>query len=382
MVRQQAHLLGEDHLARPSLNPCLYLARRNMASLQVSSTAPIREPSRALISVIVPCYNVERYVERCIVSLLAQSHRAMEIIAVNDRSTDGTAMILDRLAGTDPRLIVLNAEVNGGPHAARALGVQHSNGDLIAFVDGDDHVLPTMFQSMLEALESTFSDIAICSVRMVDPAGGTLGHKVLFGSRQVIDRDVLGSFSRLEFGSGVLWNKLFRRDIVVPSALTSLSRSVDAGEDHIVCIGAFAEARRVVLMPEDHYLYLVRPESISNAPDATYAFAFLMGCYVTCLKVYADAGEAVLVAIDTLYMRQFRFDRYRLNDPTALLSHEKRLRKDLSELVLLRPHAAYALIHAFDTSGEPEPQLPLRYWLGQLRIALRKVGGAIVKCRS
>lgn len=341
-----------------------------------------KNPSQALISVIVPCYNVERYVDACITSLLAQSHRAVEIIAVNDRSSDSTATILDRLATTDPRLTVLHAEVNCGPHAARALGVRQASGEYIAFVDGDDQVERTIYQSMLGELQSSAADIAICSVRTVDPAGNALGYKIRFETKRVIDRDVLGSFSRLEFGSGVLWNKLFRRAVIVPSVLVPLPRSVDAGEDHIVCVGAFSEAKRVVLVPADHYLYLVRPESISNAPDTAYAFAFLMGCYVACLKVYAGAGEAVLAAVDTLYMRQFRFGRYRLKDLSGLHAYERRLRDDLAELAQLRPQAAYAMLHAFDTTGEAEPKLPLRYHLGQLRIALRKSFAALFKGRA
>lgn len=336
----------------------------------------------AVISVVVPCYNVAAYVEGCISSLLAQTHRAVEIIAVNDRSSDDTAAILDRLAAKDERLVVLHPEANGGPHAARALGVARATGAYIGFVDGDDRVRPEMFATLLKAITDASADIAICNAIMVDPAGAPLGHKVRSTEHKVIEDDPLGRFSRLEFGSGVLWNKLFRREVIVKYAAIPLPRSVDAGEDHIVCVGAFAKARRVVLVPEDLYLYLVRPESISNAPDEAYAFAFLLGCYVACLEAYAATDERILSAIDTLYTRQFRFGRYRVKSVEALQAHHDRMRKDLETLAWLRPGTAYALIHAFDTQGEAEPKLPLRYHLGQMRIALRKSFAALLKGRA
>jgi len=353
-----------------------------MAGPETLSGSNAQHVEDMLISVVVPCYNVAAYVEGCITSLLAQTHRTVEIIAVNDRSTDDTAAILDRLAATDGRLVVLHPEANGGPHAARALGVARATGAYIGFVDGDDRVRPEMFATLLKAITEASADIAICNAITVDPAGAPLGHKVRFTERRVLEDDPLGRFSRLEFGSGVLWNKLFRREVIVKSAALPLPRSVDAGEDHIVCVGAFAAAKRVVLVPEDLYLYLVRSESISNAPDQAYAFAFLLGCYVACLEAYAATDERILSAIDTLYTRQFRFDRYRVKDVEALQAHHDRMRKDLETLAWLRPGSVYALIQAFDTQGEAAPKLPLRYHLGQLRIAVSKSFAALLKGRA
>ncbi len=360
----------------------MYLARQPMVAPGTPSGSNANGASDALISVVVPCYNVAAYVEGCINSLLEQTHRAVEIIAVNDRSTDDTAAILDRMAAKDHRLVVLHPEENGGPHAARALGVARATGAYIGFVDGDDRVRPEMFATLLKAITDASADIAICNALTVDPAGAPLGHKVRSTERKVIEDDPLGRFSRLEFGSGVLWNKLFRREVIVKSAAIPLPRSVDAGEDHIVCVGAFAAAKRVVLVPEDLYLYLVRPESISNAPDEAYAFAFLLGCYVACLEAYAARDERILSAIDTLYARQFRFGRYRVKDIAALHVHHERMRKDLETLAWLRPETLYSIIHTFDTRGEAEPELPLRYHLGQMRIALRKSIAALLKGRA
>jgi glycosyltransferase involved in cell wall biosynthesis len=335
-----------------------------------------------MVSMVVPAYNVERYIERCVTSLLGQSHKRLEVIVVNDRSTDGTAAILDRMALQDQRLKVLHSSVNGGPHAARAMGVVAACGACIGFADGDDRVLPDMVAKMLEAMQRTQADIVVCGVQQEDPEGKDLGPKVRFLEDQVVDDDPLGRFSRLEFGSGVLWNKLFRREVIVPYAALPLPRSVDAGEDHIVCVGCFAAASRVVLLPDPLYLYLVRETSLSNDRQKGYGFAFLLNCYVTCLEAYANAGDRVLSAIDTLYRLQFRFDGYEVDRLEDLEPQAVRLREALQRLATVRPQAAHVLVHAFDQRNEPSPSLPLRYHLGQLRIILGKIVQALLHGRS
>jgi glycosyltransferase involved in cell wall biosynthesis len=331
---------------------------------------------------VVPAYNVERYIERCVTSLLGQSHEHLEVIVVNDRSTDGTAAILDRMALHDERLKVLHPTSNGGPHAARALGVAAARGAYIGFVDGDDRVLPDMVAKMLESMQRAQADIVVCGVQQEDPEGAPLGPKVRFPEYRVVDDEPLGRFCKLEFGSGVLWNKLFRREVIVPYAALPLPRSVDAGEDHIVCVGCFAAASRVVLLPDPLYLYLVRGTSLSNDRQKGYGFAFLLNCYVTCLEAYANAGDRVLSAIDTLYRLQFRFDGYMVDRSEDLQPQSARLRDALERLAVLRPQAAHVLVHAFDRRTEPEQKLPLRYHLGQLRIVLGKIVQALLHGRS
>jgi glycosyltransferase involved in cell wall biosynthesis len=306
----------------------------------------------------------------------------LEVIVVNDRSTDGTADILDRLAQQDARLRVLHPAMNGGPHAARALGVAASRGTLIGFVDGDDRVLPDMVAKLSEALERAQADIAVCSIHQEDTNGVALDPKVGFPKPRVVDDDALGRFSRLEFGSGVLWNKLFRREVIAPHAAMPLPRSVDAGEDHIVCVGCFAAAQRVVVVPDALYIYLVRETSLSNDRQRGYGFAFLLNCYVTCLEAYAAAGEHVLSAIDTLYCRQLRFDSYRVDRLEDLQPEAARLRAVMERLAVLRPHAVYLFVHVFDRRGEPVRTYPPRYHLGQMRILMGRIIQAMIHGRS
>lgn len=120
-----------------------------------------------LISVIIPCYNIERYVERCVRSVLAQDcSQELEILLVDDGSTDGTPDVCDRLAGDDPRIRAFHQK-NGGPGTARNTGIDNARGELLAFADGDDAMYPQMLSSLAGALISTGADIAVCPFRTV-----------------------------------------------------------------------------------------------------------------------------------------------------------------------------------------------------------------------
>lgn len=104
------------------------------------------------VSVIVPCYNAERFVQDAITSILSQTHQNLELICVDDGSTDGTAGILKQLADSDDRLNVISSENNGGS-AARNLGLGHATGDVIQFFDADDVMHPQKLEKQLLAIE-------------------------------------------------------------------------------------------------------------------------------------------------------------------------------------------------------------------------------------
>ena len=102
-----------------------------------------------LISIIVPCYNVERYVEQCIRSIMGQSYKNIEIITVDDGSPDNSSQILDKLANEDSRIKVIHKQ-NAGVSAARNSGLDVATGDYVVFVDGDDYLAPDYVDYMLQ----------------------------------------------------------------------------------------------------------------------------------------------------------------------------------------------------------------------------------------
>ncbi|MFT3885235.1 MAG: glycosyltransferase family 2 protein [Flavobacteriales bacterium] len=328
--------------------------------------------SEPLISVIIPSYNMAPWVERCVRSVLGQAHARLEVIAVNDRSTDDTGTLLDALAASDPRLKVLHLPVNLGLHAARRAGFEAAQADLIGFVDSDDHVPADLYALLAEALARTGADIALGGWRAVGE-DGRAESEFTYSDEQVFTDDLPGRFARLEFSKGVVWNKLYRREIIAPAMAMKLDRAVDSGADYIIGLGNFMRARKVVTVPGATYFYVQRRASMSNGMDRAKAFAHLVRCHATAISQYAADGEQILAAVDESYRRQLRFSCYTMDNQSDLLPYRDELSQALARIAEVRPQAIYPLIHTFDRSTEADPVLPLRFHLGQIRISLGKV---------
>ena len=119
-----------------------------------------------MISVIVPIYNVERYINKCIDSIIHQSYKNLEIILVDDGSPDKCGEIIDEYSRIDKRIHVIHKS-NGGLSSARNAGLDIASGDFIGFVDSDDWIEPTMYEEMLSFMEKEQLDLVECGINLV-----------------------------------------------------------------------------------------------------------------------------------------------------------------------------------------------------------------------
>ena len=126
-----------------------------------------------LLSIIVPVYNIREYLPRCVESLRNQTYRDLEILLVDDGSTDGTAELCDRLAAEDERIRVFHKE-NGGSSSARNLGIARAKGEYLGFVDSDDYVEPDMYERLYRAIETEHMPVAQAGRDEIDPEGRKL----------------------------------------------------------------------------------------------------------------------------------------------------------------------------------------------------------------
>ena len=115
------------------------------------------------ISVIVPVYNVEQYLERCVDSIINQTYTNLEIILVNDGSTDNSGKLCDELAKKDERIRVIHKE-NGGLSDARNRGIDEAESDLVGFIDSDDYIDSDMYEVLLKNLNNTDADLSMCAL--------------------------------------------------------------------------------------------------------------------------------------------------------------------------------------------------------------------------
>ena len=128
---------------------------------------------KSLISVIVPVYNIEEYLPRCVKSIVNQSYKNLEILLVDDGSTDGTGVLCDSLAETDSRIRVFH-KTNGGSSSARNLGIKEARGEFLAFVDSDDYIEPEMYERLMQGITDSGANIAQIGRDEVDEKGNKL----------------------------------------------------------------------------------------------------------------------------------------------------------------------------------------------------------------
>lgn len=209
-----------------------------------------------MISVIVPVYNAEKYLEACVGSILAQTCRELEVLLVNDGSSDGSLAVCRRLAEADGRVRVLDGP-NGGVSAARNRGLEAAAGEYIAFVDSDDTILPDMYAALLAAAEAQQADVAECGIYFVPENGGEKTALSL-GSRTAESREeCLRQFAFFENTAESPCNKLYRREAVGSVRFPAYAQA----EDALFNLRVLLQCRRRVTIPDCLYDYLVREDS-------------------------------------------------------------------------------------------------------------------------
>ena len=254
----------------------------------------IEDLNGALVSIVVPVYNVEPYLAQCVESLLGQTHRKLQLILVDDGSRDGCPAMLDAYAATDARVCVIHRS-NGGVSTARNAGLDAAEGDFIGFVDSDDWVEPDFIERLLEVFSAHPTvDVAACGWFVHDhPYGKTAGETG--GANRVLSaRDTL--FCTVNAGrsfEGYLWNKLFRAEIFRKTEngrpRFRLDPSIAIWEDMLLVSEIFASGCTAYFRPDRLYHYRYRADSA--------------------LRTFGRAGDAEFSARERIVKLCERFDR-------------------------------------------------------------------------
>ena len=156
------------------------------------------------VSVIVPVYNVEKYVEKCIKSLVDQTLQEIEIIAVDDGSKDDSKNIIDKYIKKYPDKVKYLYKENGGLSSARNFGIPYANGEYIAFLDSDDYVEPTMYEEMYNLAKKEDADMVECDFIWEYPNKQKYDYGVVYNGKK----------EAIEKARVVAWNKLIKREII------------------------------------------------------------------------------------------------------------------------------------------------------------------------
>lgn len=250
-----------------------------------------------LISVIVPIYNVEHYINRCVQSIVNQSYKNLEIILVDDGSTDGSAFVCDEWINKDSRIKVIHKK-NGGLSDARNVGMCHASGHLYSFIDGDDEISSEMLGRLYEELERTNAEVSMCRMEKIE------------STRRYPTRDFPFTDKRIEM-TGKEATRLLLEDVVDCSACIKLYKreifdnvSFPVGktnEDFAVMYKVLSSASRVVYISDILYYYYFRENSITSTEFNEKQFDKLDNCLEMVGYVSENIQELELEAKGYLY---------------------------------------------------------------------------------
>lgn len=211
-----------------------------------------------LISIIIPVYKVEKYLEKCIKSVLNQTYSNLQIILVDDGSPDNCGEICDKYANIDKRIEVIHKK-NGGLSDARNVGLKAATGEYIGFVDSDDYVSKDMFQTLYNTLINTNSDVSICNFYTV--VGGKNIVKNLDNGIEIYSKiDILKEILLDKKIQSYAWNKLYKKELFKNIEYPVGKKYEDIGTTFYL----LEKCDKIAVTGSPEYYYLTREDSIVN----------------------------------------------------------------------------------------------------------------------
>ena len=222
-----------------------------------------------LISIIIPVYKVEKYLEKCIESVLKQTYTNLQIILVDDGSPDNCGKICDEYAKKDSRIEVIH-KANGGLSDARNVGISKAKGRYIGFVDSDDYIKENMYEILLNLIKKYDADVSICNL-----------YDVIDGNEYIRNKENgIREYSRLDILKEVLldkniqsyaWNKLYKKELFDEIKYPIGKKYEDIGTTFYI----FEKCNKIVVTSEPEYYYLKRSDSLVNNVTESTVFDYM-----------------------------------------------------------------------------------------------------------
>lgn len=214
-----------------------------------------------LISIIIPIYKVEKYLKRCIDSVLVQTYSNLQIILVDDGSPDNCPKICDEYASRDTRIEVIHQK-NSGVSNARNNGLKIAKGDYVLFIDSDDYIAPDMCEKMLILAEQEKADMVVCNITY------TYLHKPNFIPNPILrkpytqvssEQALILAITEHSFGDTGMCNKLCKRSLLANFKFKENVRS----EDFFALCVLFPKAKKIIYTPQSFYFYFQNPNGVT-----------------------------------------------------------------------------------------------------------------------
>ena len=249
------------------------------------------------LSIIVPIYNMEKYLHRCVDSIINQTYENLEIILVDDGSKDLSPAICDEYASKDSRIKVIHKK-NGGQGDARNFGIEQATGDYLGFIDSDDYVRPHMFESLLSLCVENNAQIAICEMyKDENELKSDFAPQI-----KVLNKEEFYPLLLEDLISSHPCNKLFRADLF-KGIRFPLRNSVD---DMMIMPAIFDKCHEIVCTNEPLYFYYIgRADSVSNNRKTIHINSYERS--VAFMERYVLAKERGLLEADVILKKTVSF---------------------------------------------------------------------------
>lgn len=258
------------------------------------------------VSIVVPVYNGEKYVDRCLRGILDQKYKNIECIVVDDGSTDGTGMLCDRYAACDLRIKVVHQE-NKGLSGARNVGTRYATGDYVVYFDVDDEVTDSLLSENIEIAEQEQADVVMYGFWYYNVETGkkipNLMQEKFAGEDELFFRNALIPAIRHEVFNAP-WNKIYRREFLVENKLC-FDENYPIYEDIIFASEMLQYAKKIVINPSMYYIYNVRSSGSLISKYVDKYFESVTRFYQNAMRYcdrYSD-NKTQVESFSTLYMK-------------------------------------------------------------------------------
>ncbi|MCR2822010.1 glycosyltransferase [Lederbergia panacisoli] len=341
------------------------------------------------VSIIVPIYNVETYLERCIDSLINQSLQDIEIILVNDGSKDRCGEICEKYAREEPRIKVIHKQ-NGGLSSARNSGLGIASGKYIAFIDADDWVERGMFEVLVKNSIKHNSDLVVCNYRSVysvekiqnSKACLSLDEGLIEVNKLGISRYILDFFLPFKHAYSV-WNKLYKHDLIRLHNIRFEPNQEIFAEDLLFNLYYLCHTKLISTTPEVLVNYFQRPNSLSSFPNTLlYRLTNMVKRFEVYLKSN-DAKDIVKLTIPSIFCEQVTTsldyffhtnDKYYVENCLRDLTQSKAFKVYSIKTIFNKESSKYLTTKGFRIKGRIYFRFMLiRLILGQYSVILKKL---------
>lgn len=246
------------------------------------------------VSIVVPVYNTSKYLADCMDSLINQSLRDIEIICINDGSTDNSLEILEEYAKKDSRVKIFTIK-NSGLSLARNYGIEQSRGKYIGFVDSDDYVDEYMFEKLYISCKNNDLDLAICKISLFDDETGEINNNLNYynlGVFKDLNKEVFNSDDTTQFTCNIVvnaYNKLYRKSLLEDNSIEFPPHLIF--EDEIFFIKTYLNSKRISIVNEFLYYYRLNREGSITYLEKENDYVDMVEIYKREREIFKEANK-------------------------------------------------------------------------------------------